>query len=52
VPVTTDLDSPEDYYSGDYDIQDIATGYDEYDLDELYTDEDIPDDIESALHYH
>jgi hypothetical protein len=51
-PVTADLDDAGDYDSGDYDIQDIPTGYDEYDLDDLYTDEDIPDDIESAFHYH
>lgn len=52
VPVTADLDSPDDYYSEDYDVEDIDTGYDVYDLDELYVDEDIPNDIESAFHYH
>jgi hypothetical protein len=51
-PVTADLDSPEDYYSDDYDVEDIDTSYDDYDLSQIYADEDIPDDIESALHYH
>lgn len=51
-PVTVDLDDADDYTDGDYDIEDINSGYDDYDLDDLYIDEDIPDDIESAFHYH
>jgi hypothetical protein len=51
-PVTTDLDHSEDYYDDNYDVEDIESQYDDYDLDDLYDDENIPDDIESAFHYH
>lgn len=52
VPVTSALDDPQDYYDDNYDVEDIDTEYDYYDLDDLFIDEDIPEDVESALHYH